>query len=107
MRNTIQELSPDHFRSTMGDGMVNATQWAEPTVDIWPYVEALVKTGAVQNHVFENNLVESVYRNKFNTFDHVLLPTSELNYFVVIVVDLIQREITGYFLLDLSKEYGL
>ena len=107
MPDTIHELSSEQFRNTMGDGMVNATDSAEPVTDIWPYVGVLVKTGVVQNYVLQNNLVESVYRNKANTFDHVLLATSDSNNFVVIVVDLIKKEITGYFLLDLNKEYGL
>jgi hypothetical protein len=107
MPDTVYQLSSEQFRNTIGDGMINATDSAEPVTDIWPYVEELVITGAVHNRVFQNNLVESVYRNKANTFDHVLLPTSDSNNFVVIVVDLMQKKVTGYFLLDLNKEYGL
>ena len=39
--------------------------------------------------------------------DHVLLPTGDKNVFIVIVVDIIQKSITGYFRLNLNKEYGI
>src|SRR5574343_1127284 len=100
-------LTDTEYKSTMTPKMVDVTETAEPTVDIWDYVEKLTADKIVNEYTFKNNLVEKVYRNQINTFDHVLLPTPDKNIFVVIIVDLINKNIKGYFRLDLSAEYGL
>ncbi len=100
-------LTEKEYKDTMTDGMVDVTMTAEPVVDIWPYVQQLTLDKVVLDHVYENGLVEKVYRNGRGTFDHVLLPTDNLNVFIVIIVDLKQKNIRGHFKIDLNKEYGL
>lgn len=87
--------------------MVDVTNTAEPNVDIWPYVQQLKNDKLVLDYVFERQLVEKVFRNDNNTFDQVLLPTSDANVFVVIIVDLINSKVKGHFKLDLTEEYGI
>ena len=103
----IKQLTEAEFKSTFTYKMLNVTHTAEPTVDIWSYVQELVIEKIVMKYVYERKLVELVYRNSENTFDHVLLPTNSANVFIVIIVDLEQKNIKGHFKLDLSKEYGL
>ena len=67
----------------------------------------LVKENLVNKYVYENKLVEMVYRNDTSTYDHVLLPTSNSSVFMVIVVDLLGKSVFGHVLLDLNKEYVL
>ena len=86
---------------------MDVTENANPLVDIWDYVLNLVKENIVIEYVYENNLVEKVYRNLANTFDHVLLPTSDKNIFIVIVIDLKNVSVSGHYKLNLIKEYGL
>ena len=105
--NYINELTPDQFRSTMTDKMINVTESAEPSVDIWPYAELLAGKKIVSDYVIENNLVEVVYANQENSFHHILLPTHNLNIFVVIVVNLSKENIEGHYILDLKNEYNL
>lgn len=88
-----------------GMGLLNAT--ATPATDIWPYVELLVRDGLVSEYVYENQLVESVYRAKNEAFDHVLLPTNNKNVFLIIVVDIKRAQVAGHHRLDLEKEYGI
>ena len=85
--------------------MTDVTETAEPVVDIWQYVEELVREKIIDSYVYENNLVEAVYRNDTSTFDHVLLPTGHKDVFIVLVVDLINATILGYNRLDLIKLY--
>ena len=87
--------------------MIDVTATADAAVDIWSYVELLTKDNEVSSYVYENQLVEMVYRNNQGTFDHVLIPTDKSNVFVVIIVDLKKEKINGHFRLDLNKEYGL
>lgn len=101
----IKELSKEEFISTMCANMVDVTQTATPVVDIWPYVHQLTKANLVLGYVTENELVELVYRNPSGAFDHVLLPTSRENAFVVIVVNINSATILGHYLLDLTTEY--
>ena len=98
-------LSEDEYKSTMTTKMVDVTETAEPTVDIWEYVDTLVREYVVDRYVYYNKLVEKVYRNQTNTFDHVLLPTPKDNYFVLLIVDLVAEKIKGHYLLDLTAEY--
>lgn len=91
----------------MGVVMTDVTDTAEPVVDIWPYVKELVDANMVSAYVFNNNLVEKVYRNDTSTFDHILLPTDEGNVFIVIVAELTKAAIFGHYLLDLVKDYSL
>ena len=87
--------------------MVDVTATAQPVIDIWSYVGQLAKDKEVLDYINKEQLVERVYRNDQGTFDHVLLPTDNSNVFIVIIVDLRQKEIKGHFRLDLNKEYGL
>ncbi len=100
-------LTEKEYKETMTDKMVDVTTTAEPTVDIWPYVELLTKDKEVSKYVYENQLIEMVSRNDKGTFDHVLLPTDNSNTFVVIIVELKKESVKGHFRLDLNKEYGL
>ena len=100
-------LSEKEYKETMGSKMTDVTQTAEPIVDIWAYVKDLVYENIVSEYVFKNNLVEKVYRNDTSSFDHILLPTSEENIFIVIVAKLDNATIFGHYRLDLTKEYSL
>lgn len=100
-------LSEKEYKQTIGYKMADVTQTAEPIIDIWTYVKDLVYENIVSEYVFKNNLVEKVYRNDTSTFDHILLPTSDKNVFIVIVVEIANATILGHYQLDLTKEYSL
>jgi uncharacterized protein YjbI with pentapeptide repeats len=102
------ELSNEKFKKTMGSKMKDVTLTAMPAIDIWPYyVTNLVYEGIVPQYVLDKELVEAVYRNDAASFEHVLLPTGNANKIVVIVIDLLNKKIEGYYRLDLEKEYGI
>ncbi|OCX52733.1 hypothetical protein BEL04_12910 [Mucilaginibacter sp. PPCGB 2223] len=103
----LNELTQEQFEGTMISPMVNVTESAEAIVDIWPYIEQLVNNHLVNQYVYDNGLVEFVYRNGTNTYEHILLPTADKNTFVIIVVDILKSEILGHHRLDLGKLYGL
>ncbi len=87
--------------------MTDVTGTVYPVVDIWNYVKELVKENLVGKHIYENNIVEKVYRNDSSTFDHILLPTADENVFVTLVVDIANKTMLGHIKLDLNKKYGL
>ena len=107
-KNMTRQLTEREYKETMGSStMIDVTTTAKPTVDIWQYVKYLVAQGIVSDYVFNNRLVEKVYRNNKQTFDHVLLPTSNKHFFIVIIVDCDLKLIYGHYKLDLAKEYLL
>jgi len=76
-------------------------------IDIWSYVKELAENKIVSRTVYERELVEKVYRNNENSFDHILLPTEKNNFYIVIVVDLKNNKICGHRALDLNIEYSI
>ncbi|RYF19523.1 MAG: hypothetical protein EOO42_14225 [Flavobacteriales bacterium] len=100
-------LTEEEYNSTFSDKMIDVTTTADPVVDIWLYVEQLVIENVVDQEISDNGLVELVYRNLDNTFDHVLLPTSNKNVFTVIIIDILNKLIKGHYFLDLNEKYSL
>ena len=101
-----KELTEKEYKSTMTERMVDITETTEPVVDIWSYVHQLNKDKVVLNYVYENELVETVYRNNENSYHHVLLPTDNKNIFIVIIINVTAKNIRGHFCLNLNAEYG-
>lgn len=102
----LSPLTEEEYKSTLGDKMTNVTNTAAQEVDIWPYVQRLVKANIVREEVYTRKLVEYVYRSIEKSFDHILLPTQNSNVFVVVVVDLLHQNIKGHFCPDLNDLYG-
>ena len=101
----INELSKEDFLFTMQGGMLDVSEDAEPVTDIWPYANELQTAGILNKIVYERELVEKVYRNKAQTYDHVMMPTPDANFFVIVIVDLHRESVFGHYTLDLNKEY--
>jgi hypothetical protein len=102
----MKHLSKEEFSATMQGNMTNVTNKPETSVDIWPQVKLLVDRGIVDDAVYTAKKVQVVYRNGAGTFDHVTLPTNDPDHFIVIVVDILNNKITGYYQLDLTEEDG-
>jgi hypothetical protein len=99
-----RELTKQEFLNTTNGGMLDVTGKGEPVIDIWGYVLILLKEEIVTDHVFDNNLVEKVYRNASNTYEHMLLPTADKAVFNTIVVDIAGEFVYGHYQLNLNKE---
>jgi hypothetical protein len=100
------ELSPEEFIGTMSAEMEDVTETADPVVDISPYVEALIAAGLILPNTLEEELIEIIYRNEEQTYDHVLLPTDHEEIFIAIVIDLDGEQILGHYRMDLNDEPG-
>lgn len=87
--------------------MRNVTDSAEVIADIRGYAECLLKSGLISEYGFNNELIEAVYVNEGNTYQHILLFTDKKNCYAVIVIDVLQRTILGHYILDLDREYGI
>ena len=103
----IKELSRKEFEKTFSNKMIDVTKTAEPIVNIWEYAKVLSNQKLIPSIVYKKESVEFVYKNSKNTFEHILLPTSEKNVFIIIVVNIIEKKIEGHYKIDIEKEYGL
>ena len=101
-----RRLSQAEFKATLAAPMRDVLATATSVIDIWPYVAA-VPVAELSGHTVAEGLVEHVYRNPQNTFDHVLVVTNTSNVYLVVVVDLTTDTIRGHYLQDLNREYGL
>ncbi|HYD00863.1 MAG TPA: hypothetical protein VEB22_06515 [Phycisphaerales bacterium] len=99
-------LSSAEFKATLAAPKRDVLATAANVIDIWPYVAA-VPIAELSGHTVAVGLVEHVYRNSQNTFDHVLVVTNTKNVYLVVVVDLTADTIRGHYLQDLNREYGL
>lgn len=107
METIIPELTEEEFKNTCSPKMREVTETVDPVTDIWPMVKLLNDRKIVEDHTYQNELVAHVYRNEVSTFDHVLLPGTFKNRFVVIVVDIPEKMVKGYYNLNLDDLYGL
>lgn len=103
----IPELTEEEFKSTFSLEMKEITKTEDAVTAIWPAVKLLNDRQIVTSQTLQNKLVAHVYRNDTATFDHVLLPATGSSRFVVIVVDIYEKKVKGYYQLNLNDLYGL
>lgn len=98
----------------MSDPPINITEKMDeycPTgvVNIEPYVRAVPSVDLNGYSLFEELIVEVVYRQRASSapLDFVHVMTKRKNVYLVVIVDVEQDRIYGHYLLDLNKEYGI
>lgn len=94
-------LTLEEYRSTITPKMFEVKDTSALTADIWLYAEQLVKEKILSADVLEERLIDGIYRNSDNTFEHVQLPMDNPNVFTFIIIDLNLAIIKGHFCLDL------
>ena len=87
--------------------MKDVTNLGDASVDVWPYVAAAKQGLEISEYAVEHRLVEYVYRSEDGRYDHVLIPYGVENVYLTIIVDLVEQQVHGHFLLDLNEEYGV
>lgn len=102
----IKQLSEAQYIYTMSRKVINVTESAEPLVNIWNYAKQLLKNNLISEYGFSQRYVEAVYENNEHTYQHILLFTNRKNSYIVIIVDIIHKTISGHYILDLNEKYG-
>lgn len=98
-------LTKGEFSQTMKGNVTNVTG-SPASMGMWPQVEELVKEGIVDANTFNTKKIVVVYRNGSETYEHILLPTNIADHFIVIVADIVENNIYGYYQLDLTEEHA-
>ena len=97
-------LSEAEFLACFAPPMRDITAIAEAVVNIWPYIDALDLDALGLPQV---NDVHYVYRDGLDRYDQVLLGTGRFNALLVVVVDLLGKNVVGHRVLDLNEAYGV
>lgn len=100
-----KQLSKEQYLSTMGNKMNNVTENAQALVDVWEYAKQLLENNLISEYGYLKRYIEAVYENEENTYQHILLFSNHKNVYVVIIVDVIGKEILGHYILDLNEVY--
>ena len=103
----VRELTEKEYNGAMSGGIKNVTESAEFITDIWEYARNFSVRMLLSEYGLENKLIEAVYENGTKEYQHILLFGDRENVYVVIVVDVIKKEIIGHYYLDLNEKYGL
>lgn len=101
----MHRLSENEFKTTFGSPMRELSPDSEPPFDFWDYVDA-IPVPDFEGYTCRGD-VTYVWENSFQTFQHVLLNSEDVNVFMVIVLDVVNRKVHGHHLLNLNVLYGL
>ena len=102
----LRQLSEAEYLQTFGTPMRKLEPGAEPPFDFWPYFEAIPKADFCDRNC-EDGVVDTVYRDPSDRYEHVLVNSEDRNVFMVLVLDRQEGTVHGHRLLDLNKLYGL
>lgn len=86
--------------------MTDVSGTTAPATDIWPYVEELAVQGYIPAAAAETKRLSFIFRDECNTYDHILIPTTSDDIFLVIVVHLATKSIKGHFEWDLANHFS-
>ena len=101
----MKELTKKEFDSTFTAQMHDVTNRYKPIVDVWEYIRKLDRSVSnVHQHTIDNRLIAKIYRNSHSSYDQILIPTVVKNIFLIIIVSLKNKNISGHYVLDLNKK---
>lgn len=103
----IKNLSDKEFNATFLPPMNFMDEDDETSgVDLKSFVQGVLAKENIDLRT-DQLQIDSIYHNSDKTYEHVLIDYGIENKFIVIVVELLQKAIYGYYLLDLSNQYGI
>lgn len=105
-RPEVTSLSDAEFHQYFAAPMKDVTPTATQHVDIWPYVERVFDAEFSDSPTDGCN-VKWVYETSDQNYQHVLIPMSDDDTPLVIVIDTRSKKIMGHHLLNLKQKYGI
>jgi UDP-N-acetylmuramyl pentapeptide synthase len=102
----MPRLNETEFLATMDPHPVRVEQDDAPPFDFWDYFDAIPGQD-FDGHDFSAGAVTNAWTMPSTDHQHVLIRCETANVFLVLVLDLRQRQVHGHHLLDIRKLYGL
>jgi hypothetical protein len=102
----MPKLTEDDYKATWAPDPISVDLAAEPSFDFWPYFDAIPPED-FGGHDFSAGVVPHAWRMPGGPYEHVLVQCETPNVFLVLVLDVMDRAVTGHHLLSLNRLYGL
>jgi hypothetical protein len=100
-------LDETAFQKTFGNKMVRVGASGNTPVPFWSYVDD-IPIADFQGFDCSAGSVQWVWREDGGRFEHILIDAKEdKDVFMVVVLDLLNKEVFGHRLIDFKREYGL
>ena len=80
--------------------MLDVTKSADAIVDIWSYLDPVLDTSFPHDDEWEWQ-VKHIYESRDGKFQHLYVPVPTDESYMLVIVDKLQRQIIGHYLLDL------
>jgi hypothetical protein len=74
--------------------------------EVWPYVDQIPERD-LRGFCIDGQDVECVFRGSDDHYDHVLIPTTTWNTYLVVIVDRANNEVIGHHVLNRNDLYDL
>jgi hypothetical protein len=102
----MPRLTETEFLATMDPHPVQVGQDDAPPFDFWHYFDSIPDED-FDGHDFSGGTVTDAWTMPATNHQHVLIRCETANVFLVLILDLRQRQVYGHHVLDLRKLYGL
>jgi hypothetical protein len=100
-------LDENAYRKTFGKEMVRVSADGNAPFPFWNYVEQIPEAD-FQGFDCSAGSVQWVWRDEGGRFEHILIDAEQgKDVFMVVVLDLVNKEVIGHRLMDFKGEYGL
>jgi hypothetical protein len=100
-------LDENAYRTTFGAKMLRIRADGNAPFPFWDYVER-IPSEDFRGYDCSEGSVQWIWRSDDGRFEHVLIDTNEdKDVFMVVVLDLVKKEVVGHRLMDFKHEYGL
>jgi hypothetical protein len=95
------------YRKTFGKKMLRVSADGNAPFPFWSYVDQIPKVD-FQGFDCSDGNVQWIWREDGGRFEHILIDTKEdKDVFMVVILDLVKKEVVGHRLMDFKREYGL
>ncbi|MEU8800061.1 hypothetical protein [Spirillospora sp. NPDC048819] len=101
----MPRLTEADFKATMGDHPEKVDLETPPPVEFWAYFDA-IPLEDFGGFDFTAGEVSHAWNMPGGRHQHVLVRCPDPDVFLVLVLDLIERQVYGHHLLDLPRLYG-
>jgi hypothetical protein len=102
----VRRLTDEEFKATMGSDRERVGLDEEPPFAFWDYFDSIPPEDFA-GHDFLDGRVSYAWNMRGTAYQHVLVECETPNVFLVLVLDVTARSVTGHHLLDLNRRYGL
>jgi hypothetical protein len=98
-------LTKEEYDDTLSPKMLNVTETADEIVDLWGYADPIIEA-EYHNCSAWDWKVNHIYESQNGSYQHIGIAVPVDDTYLVVIVNKIQKEIIGHYILDLGALYS-